>query len=268
MGARGRSSRYARHVGRTRPSSRGTTRSTSRTTERTGGRPIATGTGTTAVLTIAFAPQSARYVRVTQTSTATVWWSIYDFNVYGTALSRTAGRRPPRRRTGATSRQRAGRQHDHALEQRGCADRPVVQGRHDVAARRSTRSSLDAGATTRTTTRVATRCSCRTTTTNWGTPVATGTGTTAVHRGQFRHAARPLHPDRPDRHQFSTTWSIEELNVEGQPTTQIAWPRGGWVATGSSTTGPTCPPTHWTAAPRRGGARRARRRASRSRSIC
>jgi beta-glucosidase len=57
------------------------------------GTAVATGTGTGALITVSFASQTARYVRVVQTGAATSWWSIVEFNVYGapteTALSRT-----------------------------------------------------------------------------------------------------------------------------------------------------------------------------------
>jgi hypothetical protein len=47
------------------------------------GAPVATGTGTSAVVTITFSPASARYVKITQTGSATSWWSIHELNVYG-----------------------------------------------------------------------------------------------------------------------------------------------------------------------------------------
>jgi hypothetical protein len=45
--------------------------------------PIATGAGTGAIVTITFPTQSARYVKITQTGSATNWWSIDELNVYG-----------------------------------------------------------------------------------------------------------------------------------------------------------------------------------------
>ncbi|GIH20397.1 beta-glucosidase [Rugosimonospora africana] len=42
----------------------------------------ATGTGTTALLTVPFTATNARYIRVTQTGTSTSWWSIAEFNAY------------------------------------------------------------------------------------------------------------------------------------------------------------------------------------------
>ena len=40
-------------------------------------------TPTTALVTINFAAQTARYIKVVQTGTVTPnWWSLYEFNVY------------------------------------------------------------------------------------------------------------------------------------------------------------------------------------------
>lgn len=47
--------------------------------------PVASGSGTSAVTTITFPPQTARFIRVTQTTNGltTLFWSIHEFNVYG-----------------------------------------------------------------------------------------------------------------------------------------------------------------------------------------
>ncbi|MGG1555554.1 discoidin domain-containing protein [Paenibacillus ferrarius] len=46
------------------------------------GNEIASGTGTAPLITINFAPKTARYIKVVQTATATNWWSVREFNVY------------------------------------------------------------------------------------------------------------------------------------------------------------------------------------------
>jgi hypothetical protein len=47
------------------------------------GEPIATGSGHLGITTITFPPQSARYIRITQTGTSTLYhWSIYELDVY------------------------------------------------------------------------------------------------------------------------------------------------------------------------------------------
>ncbi|HWX21682.1 MAG TPA: discoidin domain-containing protein [Candidatus Binatia bacterium] len=49
------------------------------------GSPVATGAGNSAVTTITFAPQTARYLRITQTGTASGnYWSIHELYIYGT----------------------------------------------------------------------------------------------------------------------------------------------------------------------------------------
>jgi autotransporter-associated beta strand protein len=47
--------------------------------------PVATGAGSSAVTTINFALQTARYIQITQTGSSGGWWSIHEFNVYGGA---------------------------------------------------------------------------------------------------------------------------------------------------------------------------------------
>jgi beta-glucosidase len=47
--------------------------------------PVAIGAGAGAIVTITFPTQSARYVKITQTGSATSWWSIDELNVYGPA---------------------------------------------------------------------------------------------------------------------------------------------------------------------------------------
>jgi sialate O-acetylesterase len=49
------------------------------------GTPVTTGAGSSAVTTISFSLQTARFIRVTQTGTSGGWWSIHEFNVYGGA---------------------------------------------------------------------------------------------------------------------------------------------------------------------------------------
>jgi len=52
------------------------------------GSPVAVGAGSSAVTTILFGNQTARYIRVTQTgSVSGLWWSIHEFNVLGTVPS-------------------------------------------------------------------------------------------------------------------------------------------------------------------------------------
>ncbi|MWC29297.1 discoidin domain-containing protein [Paenibacillus sp. MMS18-CY102] len=56
----------------------------------TWGNAVASGTGTGAVITATFTAQTARYIKVVQTGTVSNWWSIQELNVYG-AGSGTGG---------------------------------------------------------------------------------------------------------------------------------------------------------------------------------
>ncbi|HXA44065.1 MAG TPA: carbohydrate-binding protein [Candidatus Angelobacter sp.] len=54
--------------------------------------PVATGVGSPSITTISFAAQSARYIRITQTGSASgTFWSIDEFNVMGTVPSAPTG---------------------------------------------------------------------------------------------------------------------------------------------------------------------------------
>jgi hypothetical protein len=46
------------------------------------GSAIASGTGAAALITVQFPPQSARYLKIVQTGSASNWWSIAELNVY------------------------------------------------------------------------------------------------------------------------------------------------------------------------------------------
>jgi len=49
----------------------------------TWGNAIATGAGTAALVTITFPQQTARYLRIVETGSASSWWSIHELTVYG-----------------------------------------------------------------------------------------------------------------------------------------------------------------------------------------
>jgi phage-related protein len=46
------------------------------------GNAIASGTGSAAKITVDFAAQSARYIKVVQTGSTSSWWSIHEFRVF------------------------------------------------------------------------------------------------------------------------------------------------------------------------------------------
>jgi acyl-CoA hydrolase len=55
------------------------------------GNPIASGSATSALVTVTFAPQNARYLKIVQTGAASFWWSIAELNVYSPAAASDAG---------------------------------------------------------------------------------------------------------------------------------------------------------------------------------
>jgi chitodextrinase len=67
------------------------------------GSAVASGTGSTAVITVDFAAQSARYIKVVQTGTASSWWSIQEFNVYTNGTSDTQAPTAPTSLTAAAA---------------------------------------------------------------------------------------------------------------------------------------------------------------------
>jgi hypothetical protein len=49
------------------------------------GSAIATGNGSSQLVSISFPSQTARYIKIVQTGSAGNWWSIHELNVYGTS---------------------------------------------------------------------------------------------------------------------------------------------------------------------------------------
>jgi hypothetical protein len=49
--------------------------------------PVATGSGTSSVVTISFPTQAARFVKITQTGSSGSWWSIHELNVFGSGAA-------------------------------------------------------------------------------------------------------------------------------------------------------------------------------------
>jgi RHS repeat-associated protein len=197
---------------------------------------VATGMGTTAVTTIAFAPQTAQFIRVTLTAASSGnFWSIHEFNVYGTALSRT-GWTATATSTSGTNVANNALDGNTATRWSSAGPQTGQSFKVDMKSPRTfNQIILDAGTTTNNFPRgYAVFVSMDDV--NFGSAVATGTGTTAFIVVTFpTQYARYIRIDQTATN--STTWSIQELNVEGQPTSQVAQPRAGWVPTASSTNG-------------------------------
>ena len=51
------------------------------------GSPLVSGAGSSQAISVTFANQTARYIRVIQTGGASQWWSLHEFNVLATAAT-------------------------------------------------------------------------------------------------------------------------------------------------------------------------------------
>jgi hypothetical protein len=209
------------------------------------GSAVATATGNTAVLTtITFAPQTAQYIRVTQNITAGVtnFWSVFDVQVYGTALSRTGWVLSASSGNTATE---TGRAIDGSTTTRWSSTSAANAQWFKIDMRSPQTFNqlvLDAGTTTNDFPRTYSIFVSNDDAT-WGTAVASGTGTTAFMVATFAfQRARYIRIDATRATTGSPPpWSIQEIDVEGQPTARTAQPRAGWVATASSSGGSTGP---------------------------
>jgi hypothetical protein len=208
----------------------------------TWGSAIATGAGTSDIVSVIFPVQTARYIKVNQTGTAGNWWSIYDFNVLNTSLPRagwvatassSSGTDLPAKALDDTATTRWNAASLQANGQFFQVDMVIPQTFNQV--------TLDAGTSTGNYPR-GYQIVVSTNGTTWSSPVATGTPT-----AQFVVATFPTQQARylkiiQTGTSASNSWSIHELNVYGQPTVPTAQPRVGWVATASSNSSGNTPP--------------------------
>ena len=191
------------------------------------GSAVATGTGATQLITIPFTAQTDRYIKVVQTGSTGSWWSLHEFNVYGSAPAPTAT--PGASCTGAV------------LSRSGWLPTASASGPGDVPA-----NTLDGNAATRWSSGAAqtngqwfqidmlsARTFCKLTLdavtstgdyprgyqvfvsndgTNWGSAVATGTGTAQLITINFAiQTARYLKIVQTGS--VGNWWSLHELNV-------------------------------------------------------
>jgi fibronectin type 3 domain-containing protein len=185
------------------------------------GTAIATGVGTPAMTSIPFAPQTVRYVRVTQTgSTTGTWWSIYELNAAGSPvqlLDRTGW-------TASASVTGSGSSTANALDGsnatrwgNGGAQANGQWFQLDLGGIRSFKQIvLDAGPSSNDFPR-GYSVTVSNDGTNWSAPVATGAGSSAITTISF--------PDQVARYvritqtgsTTGTWWSIYECNLYGTP---------------------------------------------------
>jgi beta-glucosidase len=188
----------------------------------TWGTAVATGTGTAALVTSTFANQTARYIKIVQTGSASSWWSIAELNVYAAGSGGGGGTPVVLPRTGWVA----------SASNTGGTDVPANMLDGNTATRWSTGVpmanaqwiTVDLGSAT--TFRQLTMDSGGSASdyargyqvfvssdgTNWGTAVATGTGTAALVTATF--TAQTGRYVRVVQTGSSTSWwSIVEFNL-------------------------------------------------------
>ena len=204
----------------------------------TWGAPVATGTGTGAVVTIAFAPQNAQYVRITLIQSFAATWSIGELNVYSAALSRTGWTATALSNTGS-----ANNALDGSTASRWTSTTPQTNQTFQVdmkSAQTFNQIILDAGSTTSNNYPRGYAVAVSNDGTTWSSPVATGTGSSRFVIINFANQLAQ-HVRVTQTATNTTAWSIEEIEISGQPTTPTTQPRNGWTATAFSTNGTNVP---------------------------
>lgn len=208
------------------------------------GSAIASGSSSSQSTTITFTAVTARYIQVRQSVAAGVgsWWSIYEFNVYG---SGTGG--------GGSALPRTGWMLSASATAAGDSLAGAIDGN---TATRWSSGAPQSNATTQTLTvdMLSAQAFDKLTllsngdyarnyqvfasnnTSSWGTAIATGTGTTGTTTIMFAaQNARYLQIRQTTAAGVGSWWSVYELNVYSPAAAPTALPRSGWTATGSST---------------------------------
>ncbi|MBW9111955.1 discoidin domain-containing protein [Microbacterium trichothecenolyticum] len=198
--------------------------------------PVATGAGTPSITNIAFSPQTARYVRVSLTASASRWWSVGELSVWNSA----SGLLP---RDGATatgsstaSGTAASNALDGTMQTAWTTATSQTSGQTFTVDLGSSRSfntlELDSGASSGDYPRV---YSVQTSTngTTWSSPVAKGNG-----QSRETFIATGAQTARYVRVTLTANWSanpwtIREFRVLNAPATTTD--RGGWTTSASHT---------------------------------
>ena len=210
----------------------------------TWGTAIATGTGTGATTTITFTQKTARYLQIRQLTSAGTgsWWSIYELNVYGSggggtqpgsplprsawvvSASATGGADVPANAVDPT----AGTRWTSGIVQSGATQTFTI----DMgSAQAFDKITLDSGGDYARSYQVyASNDSA-----NWGTAIASGTGTAALTTITFAQKSTRFIQIRQLTSAGATAWwSIYDLNVYSPSGTGTALSRTGWVASGTA----------------------------------
>jgi hypothetical protein len=191
------------------------------------GSPIAMGTGGVALITITFAQQTARYVRITQTGTsaAAAWWSIEELNIWALQpllQSPISGTHTPLTRTAwvASAFPVAGDMPANAIDNnlatRYSPDQNQTPWQYfqvNMGSPQSfTQATIDAGPSANDYPS-AYELYVSSDGTSWGSPIATGTASTALITVQFpMQNAQYVRLCVADR-SSTNWWSLAEFNL-------------------------------------------------------
>jgi beta-glucosidase len=184
--------------------------------------PVASGVGSSAKVTVSFAAQTARYLRLVQTGSSSSWWSIAEFNVLSASATTTppAGTPVALPRSGwvASASPSSGDGPANAVDgnaaTRFSSGSPMTNGQTFTldlgSARTFDQLAMDSGGSAQDFARVFTvQVSADGVT--WSN-VTTGTGTSAVVTARFPHqTARWVRVVQNGSN--SSWWSIAELNL-------------------------------------------------------
>jgi len=188
----------------------------------TWGSAVATGTGAAAVVTATFANQTAQYIKIVQTGTSTSWWSIAELNVYTAGSGGGTGNPVVLPRTGwvATASSTGGGDVPANMLDGNSASRwstgiPMANAQWitvDLGSAKTFRQlTMDSGGSAADYAR-GYQVFVSADGTNWGTAVATGTGTAALITSTF--TAQTARYVRVVQTGTSTSWwSIVEFNL-------------------------------------------------------
>jgi hypothetical protein len=176
----------------------------------------ATGSGTSSITVINFSQQNARYIRITQTGSNGLWWSIHEFNVYGDVQAM------PRTGWTATTSSSAGGQPpsnalDGSLSTRWSTGASQTNGQWfqvDMGSSKTfNRIILDTTGSNGDYPR-GYQVQVSNDGVNWGASVSTGSGTSAITTIDFaQQNARYIRVTQTASGQTGNWWSIHEFNV-------------------------------------------------------
>ena len=184
------------------------------------GSAVATGSGTGQLVTVTFTAQTARYIRVVQTGSVGNWWSLHEFNVYGSAATNCTGAVLSRSGWGpSASSSGAGDVPGNAIDGNATTRWSTGAGQANgqwfqvdmLSARTFCKLTVDAGTSTGDYPR-GYQVFVSNDGANWGSAVASGTGTTQLITINF--AAQTARYVRiVQTGSVGNWWSLHELNV-------------------------------------------------------